>query len=49
MPTMTHDEALAFLDSTVHMGHLATTREDGRPHVATIWFVLDGNEIVFTT
>lgn len=51
MHIMNRDEALAFLDSTVHTGHLATTRKDGRPHVATIWFILDRetNQIVFTT
>src|SRR6516164_4452489 len=28
---------------------LATRRPDGRPHVAPIWFVLDANDLVFTT
>ena len=49
MPKMTKDEALAFLTDTVHTGHLATVREDGRPHVAVIWFIVDRGEIVFTT
>jgi PPOX class probable F420-dependent enzyme len=53
MPKMTRDEALAFLRETVHTGHLATVRADGRPHVATIWYLLDEDgdepEIVFTT
>lgn len=51
MPKMTRDEAFAFLRDTTHTGHLATVREDGRPHVATIWFILDreNNEVVFTT
>jgi PPOX class probable F420-dependent enzyme len=30
-------------------GKLATVRKDGRPHVAPIWFDLDGDELVFTT
>ncbi len=32
-------------------GHLATVREDGRPHVATIWIAVDREreEIVFNT
>ena len=30
-------------------GKLATTRRDGRPHVVPIWFVLDGDELVFNT
>jgi PPOX class probable F420-dependent enzyme len=25
------------------------TRADGRPHVTPIWFVLDGDDVVFTT
>lgn len=28
---------------------LATVRADGRPHVAPIWFEMDGDVIVFTT
>lgn len=28
---------------------LATVRRDGRPHLAPIWFVLDGDDVVFTT
>jgi len=30
-------------------GKLATVRADGRPHVAPIWFVLDGDDILFNT
>ena len=46
---MTSDEVMDFLRGEPYVGHLATVREDGRPHVATIWFVVDGEEIVFTT
>ena len=28
---------------------VATARKDGRPHVVPVWFVLDGEDIVFTT
>ena len=28
---------------------LATVRADGRPHVAPIWFDLDGDVLIFTT
>jgi PPOX class probable F420-dependent enzyme len=38
-----------FLTSKPRTGKLATTRKDGAPHVAPIWFDLDGGEIVFTT
>ena len=48
---MTEAEARAFLAADPpHTGKLATTRLDGRPHVAPIWFALDGDgSIVFTT
>ena len=26
-----------------------TTRADGRPHAAPVWFVLDGDDVIFTT
>ena len=29
-------------------GLLGTTRRDGSPHVVPIWFVLDGDTVVFT-
>jgi PPOX class probable F420-dependent enzyme len=46
---MSEAEARAFLASGTRTGKLATTRADGRPHVAPIWFVLDGDDLVFTT
>jgi PPOX class probable F420-dependent enzyme len=46
---MTSQEVRSFLQEAPRTGHLATVREDGRPHVATIWFVLDGDDVVFTT
>jgi hypothetical protein len=46
---MTRDEWLAFLREPVRPGLLATTRRDGRPHVAPIWYALDGDAIVFNT
>jgi len=48
---MTEAEARAFLAADPpHTGKLATTRRDGRPHVAPIWFALDDDgSIVFTT
>jgi PPOX class probable F420-dependent enzyme len=30
-------------------GILATTRKDGRPHAAPVWYVVDDGTIVFTT
>jgi PPOX class probable F420-dependent enzyme len=48
---MSEAEVRAFLTSEPpHTGKLATTRLDGRPHVAPIWFVVDDDgSIVFTT
>ena len=49
MREMTGDERRAFLLEGTRTGKLATTRRDGSPHVVPIWFVLDGDEIVFST
>ena len=46
---MSAEEIRAFINEGTRTGHLATVRADGRPHVATIWVVVDGEEIVFTT
>jgi PPOX class probable F420-dependent enzyme len=46
---MSHAEAMTFLSTGTRTGKLATTRADGRPHVAPIWFVVDGDDLVFTT
>jgi hypothetical protein len=46
---MTEAEWRAFLGAGTRTGKLATTRPDGRPHVVPIWFVLDGDEVVFNT
>lgn len=46
---MTDDEAMAFLAHGTRTGKVATTRADGRPHVAPIWFVVDGGDVVFMT
>jgi PPOX class probable F420-dependent enzyme len=49
MRQMTPAEARAFLLERPRTAKLATVRSDGRPHVAPIWFDLDGDAIVFTT
>lgn len=43
------DEQRAFLLHGTRTGKLATVRKDGRPHVVPVWFVLDGDTLVFTT
>lgn len=49
MPRMTEAEWRTFLREGARTAKLATVRADGRPHVAPVWFELDGDEIVFTT
>lgn len=49
MQDMTRDEYRQFLMSQPRTGKLATVRKDGRPHVAPIWFILDGDDLIFTT
>ena len=46
---MGREEARAFLERTTRTAKVATTGMDGRPHVMPVWFVLDGEELVFTT
>ena len=49
MKKMSKDEVFAFLRDHALTAHLATVREDGRPHVAPIWIGVDGEDILFTT
>lgn len=46
---MTGDELERFLGSGTRTGKLATVRADGSPHVAPVWFVLDGSDLIFMT
>ncbi|MFF8264435.1 PPOX class F420-dependent oxidoreductase [Streptomyces virginiae] len=46
---MTQEEWRAFVSRSTRTGKLSTVREDGSPHVAPIWFVLDGDSFVFNT
>ncbi|MEU9585072.1 PPOX class F420-dependent oxidoreductase [Streptomyces werraensis] len=46
---MTEEEWRAFVSHGTRTGKLATVRADGRPHLAPIWFVLDGDDLVFNT
>lgn len=49
MQPLTPEQARAFLIERPRTAKLATVRADGRPHLAPIWFALDGELIVFTT
>ncbi|MGW5328231.1 PPOX class F420-dependent oxidoreductase [Streptomyces sp. NPDC004014] len=46
---MTDEEWRAFVSNGTRTGKLSTVSADGSPHVAPIWFLLDGNELVFNT
>ena len=46
---MTPEEIRAFLLEGTRTAKLATTMRDGSPHVMPVWFVLDGDDIVFNT
>jgi PPOX class probable F420-dependent enzyme len=45
------DPALArrILGTTTHPGKLATVTRDGSPTIVPIWFLLDGDDLVFNT
>jgi PPOX class probable F420-dependent enzyme len=49
MRQLTPSEARAFLLERPRTAKLASVRADGRPHVAPVWFDLDGDALVFTT
>lgn len=42
-------ERRTFLMEGTRTGKLGTVRADGRPHVAAVWFVLDGDDLIFMT
>ena len=46
---MTEEEYNAFLSEGARTGKLATVGPDGQPHVVPIWYVLDGDGIIFMT
>jgi PPOX class probable F420-dependent enzyme len=46
---MSKEEYQAFLMNGTKTGKLATVARDGRPHVVPIWFVLDGDDVIFNT
>jgi PPOX class probable F420-dependent enzyme len=46
---MTDDQRRAFLAHGTRTGVVSTVRRDGTPHAAPVWFVLDGDVVVFMT
>ncbi|MGW2303929.1 PPOX class F420-dependent oxidoreductase [Streptomyces sp. NPDC001809] len=49
MTRMTDDQWRTFVSEGTRTGKLATVRADGSPHVVPIWFLLDGDDVVFNT
>lgn len=49
MPQMTDAEYKQFMSEGTRTLKVATVRADGRPHVVPVWFILDGDDIIFTT
>jgi PPOX class probable F420-dependent enzyme len=49
MTMMSRDDAIEFLSVGTRTGKLATASPTGAPHVAPVWFVVDGDDLVFNT
>ncbi|MFC3999326.1 PPOX class F420-dependent oxidoreductase [Nocardiopsis sediminis] len=49
MQEMTDEEWRAFVSQGTRTGKLSTVRADGGPHVTPVWFLLDGDDVVFNT
>lgn len=49
MASIRDADVRAFLSAGTRTGKLAFVAADGRPLVAPVWFVLDGDDVVFTT
>lgn len=49
MHTMSEAEYKAFLMTGTRTAKIATVRANGLPHVKPVWFVLDGDDLLFTT
>lgn len=49
MQVMTRQQAIEFLTTGTRTGRLATASPTGAPHVAPLWFLIDGDHAVFAT
>lgn len=47
--TMTDAQWREFVTAGTRTGKLSTVRSDGSPHIAPVWFLLDGDDLVFNT
>jgi PPOX class probable F420-dependent enzyme len=46
---MSEDRWRAFISEGTRTGKLSTVRADGSPHVVPMWFLLDGEDLLFTS
>ncbi|ARX88711.1 PPOX class F420-dependent oxidoreductase [Streptomyces alboflavus] len=46
---MTDEQWRAFVSHGTRTAKLSTVRANGSPHIAPIWFLLDGDDLVFNT
>jgi len=46
---MSDDQWRAFVSAGTRTAKLSSVRADGRAHIAPVWFLLDGDDVVFTT
>jgi PPOX class probable F420-dependent enzyme len=49
MASLSDDRIRDFLSTGTRTGKIAWVAANGAPHVAPIWFVLDGDDLVFNT
>jgi len=49
MTPMTRQRAFEFLGGGTRTGNVATVRADGRPHVVPVWFIVEDDDVLFTT
>ncbi len=49
MESMTKAECLEFLQVGTRTGKLATVKANGEPHCVPVWFVIDGDDLLFMT
>ncbi len=46
---MTDTQWREFVTAGTRTGKLSTVRADGSPHIAPVWFLLDGDDVLFNT
>lgn len=49
MTPMIRERAMEFLQEGTRTGNIATVRADGRPHVVPVWFIVEYENVLFTT